>query len=171
MWMNVTSNTWCKQSEVRARLWTRRSSGKRTLKQTIAKLLGNKMFITEIKQSTLSTLKNLNGGRGIFSADNCSLIKSYNHGAEWISPSVGKNHACIHRYPCSSCTWTLEAYIPRAGMLSLLIHSICNHPASPTRMPSPHLPAALCSHSARSKFISAPDLEQLQWHWNGQLVA
>lgn len=29
-------------------------------------------------------------------------------------------------------------------------------------LPSPHLPAALCSHSARSEFISAPDLEQLQ---------
>lgn len=96
---------------MRARLRTRRSSGKRTLKQTIAKLLGNKMLITQINQSTLSTLKSLNGGRG--SADNCSLIRSYNHGTEWISPSVGKNHACIHRYSCSSCTWTLAAYIPQ----------------------------------------------------------
>lgn len=55
-----------------------RAHGKRTLKQTIASLLGNKMLITEIKQTTLSQLKE-SERREVhpFFADNRSLTRSF----------------------------------------------------------------------------------------------
>lgn len=80
-----------------------------------------------------------------------------------------------HKYPCSACSWRMDRGRvhfsqgwPYRFSFPLLISPAYNYPASPMCTPSPHAYLLLFLAIVRTKFISAPDLVQLQWAWNGQ---